>query len=307
MADKTPTLKYSLLGMILAGLLLTALLAAATQFKTNGQIISGGQTRKYLLYVPDSYDPDRPAPLVISLHGLVQWPAHQQYLTGWNRLADKYGFLVVYPRGTGFPLRWNTQPGSGSDAAPNPDLVFISGLIDHLTQTYNLDPARIYANGMSNGGGMSDLLACEFSDRIAAIGGVAGAYLYPREDCQPASPLPVIAFHGVADPVVPYFGGSSRDERFDFLPVEEWVRAWAELHGCSELPQITQINHMIRRSSYLDCESGAEVVFYRIEDGGHTWPGGNKIPTWIAGYTNPDINATELMWEFFSRFSLDSR
>ncbi|MCD6423949.1 MAG: hypothetical protein J7L35_00445, partial [Anaerolineales bacterium] len=157
-------------------LILISIIGLSTQFGTNGQIISSGQTRKYLVYVPESYNPEQPTPLVISIHGFVQWPAHQQSMTGWNKLADEYGFIVVYPKGTGFPLRWSTRPTEDDPGAMQRELQFFSDLIEELNRTYNIDPARIYANGMSNGGGMSDLLACEFSDRIAAIGGVAGAY-----------------------------------------------------------------------------------------------------------------------------------
>jgi polyhydroxybutyrate depolymerase len=304
MAEKKSINK--IIRLIVLGLIIIFIIGLSTQFKTNGRIISSAKARKYLLYIPDSYDPARATPLVISIHGFVQWPAHQQSMTGWNKLADEHGFLVVYPQGTGFPLRWNTGPSSDGTASTNQDLRFISDLIDHLAQTYNIDPGRIYANGMSNGGGMSDLLACDLSQKIAAIGGVAGAYLYPGEDCHPAHPMPVIAFHGVEDAIVPYFGGPSRDDRFEFLPVEDWAANWADLNTCTDSPQTAQITNEISRISYHGCEESGEVVFYRINDGGHTWPGGEKLPVWIAGYTNPDINATALMWDFFSTHSLQS-
>ena len=115
-------------------------------------------------------------------------------------------FLVVYPEGTGFPRRWRAGGWPGD---PMADVVFISDLIDTLSAEYNIDPARIYANGLSNGGGMSFLLGCALSDRIAAIGGVAGAYALPLEDCLPSRPVPMIIFHGTVDAIVPYLGGPS--------------------------------------------------------------------------------------------------
>ncbi|MGD2159357.1 MAG: PHB depolymerase family esterase, partial [Anaerolineales bacterium] len=175
--------------------------------KTNGQIESSGQIRKYLIYVPESYDPSEPTPLVMGIHGFIQWPAHQQTLSGWNSLADEYGFIVVYPQGTGFPLRWNTALMEDKPEGMDKEVQFFSDLIDALSMNYNIDQTRIYANGMSNGGGMAHLLACKLSDRIAAIGGVAGAYLHQWEFCQPKRPVPVIAFHGTKDPFVPYYGG----------------------------------------------------------------------------------------------------
>ena len=299
MVERRLKRKRILVWAVILSTLALAMILLSSQFEINGRITSGGRVRKYLIYVPGSYDPDAPTPLVISIHGFVQWPAHQQSLTGWNQLADEAGFLVVYPRGTGFPLRWNTS-------AQSDDLVFFSDLLNHLEEVYNIDPSRIYLNGMSNGGGMADLLACELSDRIAAVGGVAGAYLYPRAECQPTRPVPVIAFHGVDDQVVPYQGGaSSRGERFTFSPVEDWVRSWGEINSCGETPTKTKITESITQLEYGKCEDNARVVFYSIEGAGHTWPGGEELPVWITGYTNQEINASALMWEFFRDIRLE--
>ncbi len=303
--NKTRKITKRILIIIIA-LILTITFFLSTQFGTNGKINSSGQTRRYLVYVPESYDPDTPTPLVISIHGFVQWPAHQESMTGWSELAEEYEFLVVYPRGTGFPLRWSTRPSEDDPGAMEEELQFFSDLIENLSQIYNIDPARIYANGMSNGGGMSDLLACEFSDRITAIGGVAGAYAQPREECQPARPVPVIIFHGLDDQIVPYLGGvSSRDEQFIFPTIEDWAANWAEFNACAKPPDKTQITAEINRTSFTGCEENADVILYSIEGAGHTWPGGEKLPVWIAGYTNQDIDASALMWEFFSKYKLE--
>jgi polyhydroxybutyrate depolymerase len=293
-----------ILWIFVIGLVVITLITFSFLNRTNGQIVSSGRLRKYLIYVPDSYDPKTASPLVFSIHGFVQWPAHQRTMSGWNKLADEYGFLVVYPQGTGFPLRWSTWPSEDDPGSMAEDLEFFSDLIEYLNQSYNIDHTRIYANGMSNGGGMSHLLACELSEDIAAIGGVAGAYLYPWENCRPPRPIPLIAFHGVDDPIVPYSGGPSRDDQFEFLPVEDWAAKWAEHNSCSNSPESIQITGEISRISYSNCKRDGEVVLYRIAGGGHTWPGGEKLPLWIAGYTNQDINATALMWEFFSKHSL---
>lgn len=275
--------------------------------KTNGQVETSGKLRNYLLYVPESYDPSRPAPLVISIHGFVQWPAHQQSLTGWNSLADEHGFIVVYPQGTGFPLRWNTGPREDDPEGMKEDLQFFSDLIDALSQSYNIDQSRIYANGMSNGGGMTHLLACEMSDRIAAMGGVAGAYLYPWELCHPSRPVPVIAFHGNNDSIVPYDGGLISTPNFEqkFAPVTEWAANWAVTNGCEDAQETLQQIGDVSGIRYTGCDENVEVILYTVGGGGHTWPGGEALPKWIAGNTTQDINATQLMWEFFSQYSLE--
>ncbi len=304
MVDKNPNNKRNLIFAV--GLIIIVIIGLSSQFGTNGEIKSSGQTRKYLLYVPETYDPEIKTPLVISIHGFVQWPAHQQDMSGWNALADENGFLVVYPKGTGFPLRWNIQPSEDNPSAEKKELQFFADLIDHLSDSNIIDPSRIYVNGMSNGGGMSDLLACEFSDRIAAIGGVAGAYVFPEENCQPSRPMPVIAFHGLEDEIVPYLGGTNtRGKQFILPAIEDWAAGWADLNSCDPSPKTSKVTDEITRSHYSSCAEDAEVILYTIADGGHTWPGGEKLPVWITGYTNPDINASALMWEFFRNYSLD--
>jgi polyhydroxybutyrate depolymerase len=288
----------ALLGLA-AGLTLLATVAYRVSDHTSGSIVSSGVKRTYLLYVPKTYDPAIPTPLVISIHGYAEWPAHQMQISGWNDLADRYGFIVVYPSGTGFPKRWRTRMEAGD---PQLDVTFISDLIDKLESEYNLDPARIYANGLSNGGGMSFVLSCKLSGRIAAIGTVSGAYLLPWDECQPSRPVPAIVFHGTADPIVPYQGGPSRafDLPFPFIP--DWVAALAHRNGCSGSPLEIPANGEVSGIQYRNC--AADVIFYTIAGGGHAWPGGEPMPKFIVGHTTQDIDATRVMWDFFQQHPL---
>lgn len=285
-----------LLGLA-AALLLLAFLAYRIMDRRTGTLLSSGERRSYLLHVPDSYDPTRPTPLVISLHGYAEWPAHQMQISRWNELADEYGFLVVYPSGTDLPKRWRTTRFDPGD--PMIDVVFISDLIDALSAEYNIDPERIYANGLSNGGGMSFVLSCELPDRIAAFGSVAGAYVYSLEDCRPSHPVPAILFHGTADPIVPYMGGPSRSFDIPFPVIPEWVAALADRDGCGRDPETLPATGAASGVRFTGCRDNAEVVFYSIAGGGHTWPGGEPLPEFITGPTGMDIDATRLMWEFF--------
>jgi polyhydroxybutyrate depolymerase len=296
----------SLLRSILLGVFILLGLAVMTWFlainRTNGTIISAGERRSYLLYVPESYDPSKPAPLVITIHGFAQWPAHQMQITRWNDLADEYGFIAVYPAGTRFPLRWRIVGEAGTSLDPMRDVTFISDLIAKLEAEYNIDPARIYANGLSNGGGMSFLLSCEMSDRIAAIGTVAGAFTFQWEDCQPSRPVPTMVFHGTADPIVPYAGGQYHDTDIRFPSISEWVAALAQRNGCMSEPAEIPASGQVSGVRYTGC--AADVVFYTITGSGHTWPGGEPIPEWIAGMTSQDIDATRTLWEFFQSHPL---
>ena len=292
--------------LILLGVLVLSVVVIGVAFtlanRTNGTIISSGAVRKYLLYVPHGYDPSVPTPLVITIHGFAQWPAHQMHITHWNDLADEYGFIVVYPAGTRFPLRWRVHGEAGSDLDPALDVTFISDLIEKLETDYNIDPSRIYANGLSNGGAMSFLLSCRMSDRIAAIGTVAGAFMIPWEECQPARPVPAIIFHGTGDPIVPYGGGEYKRLDIPFPSIPVWVDTLARRNGCEavslDLPAVGDVSGV----EYTGCS--ADVVFYTITGGGHTWPGGEPIPAWITGYTSKDIDATRTIWEFFQSHPL---
>lgn len=292
----------SLLG---AALLLVIILGASflAANKTNGSLVSSGEKRQYLLYVPASYDPNEPTPLVISIHGYAEWPAHQAHISRWNDLADEQGFLVVYPSGTSFPKHWRTMGLAHTNGDPALDVQFISDLIDKLESEYNIDPARIYANGLSNGGGMSYLLACKLADRIAAIGSVAGAYTYPLDQCSPSRPVPLIAFHGNADPIVPYLGGPSRSFNIPFPSVTDWMQNWADRNQCKTAAPIARQGDA-SGSVWSDCSQNADVIFYTIAGGGHSWPGGNPIPAWIVGKTSQDIVATRVMWQFFEQHPL---
>lgn len=250
--------------------------------KTNGTMVSSGETRRYLVYVPKTYDRSKATPLVISMHGASLWPASQMEYSRWNDLADEHGFIVVYPAGMGFPKIWRMSP-QGLQL----EVTFISDLIDKLAAEYRIDPTRVYADGFSNGGGMSFAVACRLSDRIAAVGAVAAARALPRNWCSDSKPVPMMAFHGTNDPLVPYQG------------VRDWVASWARRNQCSGDPIDARIAASVHRLEYTNCAENADVILYTVDGGGHSFPGGKPLPEWIAGRTTHEIDATILLWKFF--------
>ena len=162
----------------------------APDYPLNGTIASSGEKREYVLYVPGSYDPAKPSPLIITLHGAAVGPTAQMGISRWNRVADKHCFIVVYPSGltSGVGLAGGTLPvwPMEPEAILKADVTFISELIDKLEAAYNIDPARIYVNGFSNGGGMAFALSCALSHRIAAVGTVAACSITALElVCRP--------------------------------------------------------------------------------------------------------------------------
>ncbi len=271
----------------------------------DGVVMFDGRRRTYRVYVPESYDPAQPTPLVLSLHGFASNAGQQMEFSQWNRVADEHNFIVVYPQGAGTPPRWNSGRIGGQLAdfiQPTDDVAFIRALLNHLNETLCIDPARVYANGLSNGAGMSSRLACELADRIAAIGGVAGAYT-PPDTCEPLRAVPVIAFHGLDDPISPY-DGSEAGRDIALLPIEAWAGEWAARNGCDSEPLIEAVTETITRRTFSGCDSGAEVILYSIAGGGHTWPGGGVQPVFISGVVNREINASAIMWDFFAAHPL---
>lgn len=295
--------RKSVLGAVLLLIALPALFAfgeAATFYlrnHNNGSIVSSGQKREYLLYVPRSYDRTKRTPLVISLHGAGGWPAQQMEVSQWNRLADAGGFIVVYPSGAdgAGPRIWHVDRGTELMR----DVTYIAQLIDKLEKSYNIDPQRIYADGLSNGGGMAFVLSCTLADRIAAVGMVAAAQTLPWNWCTDRRAVPMIAFHGTADPVVPYNGGRSWLYAGSFPNVPMWAAQWARRNACAPKPVETPVAADVSRREYIDCADGASVVLYTIRGGGHSWPGDTTLPEWFVGPTSRSVDATREMWAFF--------
>lgn len=283
-------------------LILTAFACSYFMDKTNGSIVSSGVTRRYLLYVPKTYDRSKPTPLIISFHPGATWAAVEMNISRWNDLAEQYGFIVVYPDGTGAflgglgpgPQIW---PG-GPRTLPR-DVKFISDLIDKLEAGYNIDPNRIYANGMSNGGGMAIALSCKLPDRIAAVGAVAAAQTMERDPCEASKPVPTVLFHGTADKLTRYLGGKSPIAPGTFVNIPDWTAHVAQRNQCKGDPSETQITPNVRRLSYTNCAQNADAILYTLEGGGHTWPGGKHLAEWVAGRTIDDISASRVMWDFY--------
>lgn len=274
--------------------------AAGLMSLTNGEVITQGVQRRYLVYKPKTYLKKSPSALVISLHGYGEWPDHLRQMSHWNQIADEEGLLAVYPEGISLPRLWRLVDQDD----PPVDGVFINDLINQLQAQYTIDPRRIYINGFSNGGGLSHLVSCMSAERVAAIGGVGGSYLYPWESCHPSRPVPMIAFHGTADPIVPYHGPGSEMFEYEFPDVPTWIATLAQRNGCQPTPQTLPAQGEITGQHYHDCDQGADVNFYTIQGGGHSWPGGEPLPEFWVGKTSDDMDATRAIWDFFKAHPL---
>jgi len=283
-----------------------------------GAIQAGGLTRTYRLHLPPSYDETKPISLILAFHGGGGQGRGMEKLSGFSILSDLNGFVVVYP--DAFGRHWNDDRGIQAIRSHRlniDDVGFISVLIEKLMQTYNIDPKRIYATGISNGGFFCQRLACQLSHKIAAIAIVAS--LLPENFpsiCKPMRPISVLIISGTKDPFVPWKGGNVGVwpiNRGKVLSVYDTVRYWATQNSCSLSPVITgevdkdpQDGIRVRQEAYSQGKAGTEVILYAIEGGGHTWPGGPQyLPERIIGKTSRDIKASEVIWDFFVKHPME--
>ncbi len=262
-------------------------------------MVYAGEDRTYLLHIPAAYDPSKPTALVLAFHGIGLNAAEMVRISKLNDQADASGFIAAYPDGTGKKKSWNGGRCCGEAARENVDDVgFTRALIVEISGLANIDPHRIYATGFSNGAIFTYRLACELPDRIAAIGPVSATqFLDDQRACSPSRPIPIIHFHGTADRLNPYDGGTMASGE-EVVPVEEAAAFWVQNNACSGLPSETRSGSILHRV-YGGCAPGSDVELYIIEGGEHAWPGGEAVSA-AVGQPNTEISASSLMWAFFA-------
>ncbi len=264
-----------------AGVVATCDGLAPMQGRSVLTIDSGGISRQFRLYVPPSYDPSQPMAVVVNFHGLTSNASQQEAFSAMVAKAEAEGFIAVHPDGVG--NSWNAGPCCGTAASSDVDDVgFASDVLDEVESMLCVDRRRVYATGMSNGGFMSHRLACEMSDRIAAIAPVAGGNI--TSACNPGRPMPVMHFHGTDDTTVGYQGAASS------------IAGWAARNGCDSTTQVVYEQGTARCAAYQGCPAGNEVILCTVTGFGHWWPG--------AFGASDDIDATDALWEFFTRHTL---
>ncbi|MHB8377177.1 MAG: CE1 family esterase [Dehalococcoidia bacterium] len=256
-------------------------------------IQSGGLTRTYIVHIPPSYAGARPMPLVLVFHGSGLDGAYMVRYSNFDPLADAAGVIMVYPDAVAPAREWNTWK---SPEDPD-DERFVGDLLTTLDRQLCVDPARVYAAGYSNGGGMAQRLACDMSGRIAAVGLVGAAYFTCPER------TPVIAFNGTADTFVPFGGSPEADPGHGPAPpVNDVLAGWARNIGCSPVPKVSRLTSDVELSVFQGCPRGdGEVQLYTIVGGGHTWPGGAFADARL-GKTTADLSASLAMLGFFDAY-----
>lgn len=274
-----------------------------------------GRSRVVVVHVPKDYTGSEQIALVLNMHGTGSTAAEQEAFTGMDVASDTYGFVVAYPQadipdGTGFDWNVPNEPLFGGRPVPADapdDVAFLTALVGILEDRYCIDSSRVYATGFSGGARMASQLACDESGVFAAVAPVSG--LRRPTPCPTGRVVPVISFHGTADPVDPYNG---HGQRYWTYSVPQAVHYWATQDGCSSSPTTTHPLGGITLTAYGGCGAppsarAPDVELYTISGEGHEWPGGPALPrslTRVLGPQTTVIDANELMWSFFESHPL---
>ena len=296
-------MKYTTILLVLIGFSFPI----SAQQTINGSIIHDGIQRDYILYIPAIYDGSLNVPLVLNFHGFGSNANQQMFYGDFRDIADTEGFVLVHPQGTTLngSQYWNVG-SPGSSGIPVDDVGFTEALIDELANLYAINLDRVYATGMSNGGFMSFLLACQLSEKIAAIASVTGSMTFDTYDnCNAQHPTPILQIHGTNDGVVPYDGNTTW-----ILPIEDVISYWVNYNNCQTNPTITTFpdlnpsdGSIVEHIVYTDGDNASTTELMKVIGGGHTWPGSVfNLPG-----TNQDINASMEIWQFFSRFDINGQ
>jgi polyhydroxybutyrate depolymerase len=209
-------------------------------------------------------------------------------------IADSQGFILVYPNSP--DMSWNAGTCCAFSAMSRDDVGFAMALVNQLKSEACIDAKRIYTTGMSNGAFMSYRLGCEHAETFAAIAPVAGKV--GIMNCDPSRPVPLMAFHGTADPLVSYDAGTLSA---DNLSVPDTVKAWAMHDGCTQGPDVTYQMGTVTCDTYSACDAGVTATLCTAVGEGHCWPGTAYCP--YGAYTT-DINASSEIAKFFKMFAL---
>jgi len=273
----------------------------------------GDLSRTYYLHVPPKLPKDKAVALVLVFHGGGGKPAFAERESKFSQLADREGFLVAYPEGVG--KSWNDGRDVKTIATQRnnvDDLAFVIALIDDIAKDHGVDAKRVYATGISNGAIFSHYLGANLSSRIAAIAPVAGGLAKPfDEKFKPEKPVSVLILQGTEDPLVPYQGGAITlpwgAKRGAIVATDEAVKKWVEHNNCQReavtedlVDKDPKDGCRVKRFTNSKGKDGTEVILFRIEGGGHTWPDGSQyLPEMVVGKVCRDIDGTEVIWAFF--------
>lgn len=284
---------------IIVVVLFSAFSAVDAQEIINGTLDHDSLSREYILYIPATYNPATPSPLVLSFHGYTSNAQANYIYTRFYAIADTAGFILIHPQGTllNGVSHWNV--GGWTLGSTVDDVGFVSTLLDTISSSYNIDQDRVFSTGMSNGGYMSFLLACQLSNRIAAVASVTGS-MTPQtyNNCNPQHPTPVLQIHGTADGTVPYEGDSLWTKS-----INDVLEYWVNYNNCNSTPSVSNVPDIntadgstVDHIVYGEGDNCVSTEHFKVFNGDHDWPG-------VWG--NMDIDASVEVWKFFAEYDIN--
>ena len=272
----------------------------------------GSRVRSAVVCAPVAAAPSAGWPLVLAFHGGRSHPDGMRRFSGLDVLAAAGRAVVAYPAGTGSRpglLTWNGGNCCGEARDDGSDDVgFAAAVVDAVAARIAIDRRRVHATGMSNGAMMAYRFAAERADLVASVAAVAGPLAL--DAIAPSRPVPVLAFHGTLDQFTPLEGGIGRRSvtRVSHRPILAGLLDWVHANGCPatyrrEPVPCSDDGIMVERFAWGPGRTGSEVVFYRLDGGGHTWPG--RTPdSFYLGPSALSLDANEIIWDFFARHPL---
>lgn len=245
---------------------------------------------------------DQPLPVLLAFHGRLGTGDGMARLSHLNEVADRHHFIVAYPNG--YQKSWADGRGKiAADTDHIDDLGFVRAVLEKLNAGYRIDPKKVSASGISNGGFFVQRLACEMSEPFTAVEAVAATLSEATSgSCKPKNPVSVMIIMGTNDPLVPFNGGEMNSGNHPrVLSAQDSFQRWAEIEGCDGQPEQKKVSDAVELNSFATCKNNSHVSLYTIQGGGHTWPGGVQyLPEMLIGKTNRDINAGDLFADFAS-------
>lgn len=303
--------------VVLIACLALSLLSCKKEWRGEGEeellsITVDGYDREYRVYVPPSYDGSKAYPVIFTLHGRGGTARGMDKFSGMNPVADDMDFIVVYPQGYGRSWHDDRDYGPAFDEGID-DIQFFNELLDQIENDYVIDTNRLYACGMSNGGFMSMSLACNLSNRIAAVATVTGIMaLDPISYCSDAQPTAIMLIGGTGDPIVPYEGGEISDDGSSTIGFEEAFEFWRDQNNCLDeviledwADQDSDDGTTVTTHRHTACDSSVTVILYEVNEMGHTWPEGQQyLREKHIGKVSQEFNGAQEIATFLLQFEL---
>ncbi len=279
--------------------------------QSNETILVDGRQREYIQFLPEGWSEETSMPIVFMLHGGTGTPEGTLDYVDFRALANSKKFVLIYPKG--IQKNWNDGRPTDANQLGVDDVNFFRKLIDKLVANYSINTNAVFVTGISNGGFMASRLGCELGDKIKAFAAVAATIeaTIIAPNCNPNAPVSALYIHGTADEFVPFNGGEMEAGDGGFV-TSHWdaIAKWNEINSSSlnpiitNLPDIANDGTTIIETKYQGANN-SEVISYVVENGGHTWPGASGGLDFYLGNTSEDMNAKQVIWDFFERHIQD--